>query len=82
MYHEWERQINAGVYTVLTVTTRSKQNLLSTSVNSRNCQNEQLTTLMPGHLLKKAKLESATRKGPNIGPTVCQSRGNSSNEIP
>ena len=32
--------------------------------------------------LKKAKLESATREGPDIGPTVCQGRGNRSNEIP
>ena len=32
--------------------------------------------------LKKAKLESATREGPGIGPTVCQGRGNDSNEIP
>ena len=32
--------------------------------------------------LNKAKLELATREGPDIGPTVCQSRGNRSNEIP
>ena len=32
--------------------------------------------------LKKAKLESATRKESDIGPTVCQGCGNLSNEIP
>ena len=31
--------------------------------------------------LKKAKLESATREGHDIGPTVCEGRGNRSNEI-
>ena len=31
--------------------------------------------------LKKAKVESATREGPDIGPTVCQDRGNRTNEI-
>ena len=34
------------------------------------------------HLFKKGKLESATREGPDIGPTVYQGRGNRSNEIP
>ena len=32
--------------------------------------------------MKKAKLESATREVPDVGPTVCQGRGNRSNEIP
>ena len=32
--------------------------------------------------LQKAKLESATREGPDVGPTICQSRGNRSNELP
>ena len=33
--------------------------------------------------LKQAKLDgSASRKGPDIGPTVCWGRGNRSNEIP
>ena len=32
--------------------------------------------------LKKAKLEPATREGADIGPTVCQGRGNCSNEKP
>ena len=32
--------------------------------------------------LKKAKLESATWEGPNIGPTACQGRGNCSRAIP
>ena len=33
------------------------------------------------HLLKNVKLDSATREGPDIGPTICQDRRNRSNEI-
>ena len=33
-------------------------------------------------LFKKAKLESSTWEGPDIRQTVCQGRGNRSNEIP